>query len=125
MATVFKPGQLSQQEALALTQLSRDVDFVKRLRVAAPLRLRRDSAGMVIETIEVPDEPESGSGGGGGGDLTTVIIGPYLTDVSIECVTGSGGDRQIRLTKTWGISILTGMELTVVQQVYVPESGGG
>lgn len=67
----------------------------------------------------------SGSGGGAG-DLTTITIGPYLTDIDVQCVTlsGSGNHQGIRVTKTWGISIVTGPDLSMIQQVYVPGSGG-
>lgn len=125
---MFKPGELSIAEAALLNRLLLDVKYVKALKVAAPLRIRRDPAGMCIEQVFPEDNPsegeQSGSGDASGdgrfGDLTSITIGPYLTDVSVECVTNSGGQSVIQVTKTWGISTVTGVDLSVTQSVYEP-----
>lgn len=125
---MFKPGQISSTEAALLNKLLLDVRYIKALKVAAPLRIRRDPAGMCIEQVSPEQNPDEGfqsgsgdaSGDGRFGDLTSIVIGPYLTDVSVACVTNSGGQTVIQVTKTWGISTVTGVDLSVVQSVYTP-----
>jgi hypothetical protein len=68
---MFKSGELSAKEAETLNRLLLDVRYIKSLKVAAPLRIRRDPAGMCIEQIfpeENPRNEGSGSGADAGGD---------------------------------------------------------
>lgn len=71
-----------------------------------------------------PESTGSGGGGSGGGgsagDLETITVGPYLVDVEIECIVGSGGQPQIVLTKTWEITYITGTSLSRTTEPYTP-----
>lgn len=62
---MFKPGELSAKEAEALNRLLLDVRYIKSLKVAAPLRIRRDPAGMCIEQIFPEENPRDGGSGSG------------------------------------------------------------
>lgn len=118
---MFKPGQLSAQEAALLNRLLLDVRYVKALTVAAPLRIRRDPAGMCIEQVFPEENPpqgtQSGSGDASGagrfGDLVSVRIGPFVTGGTVACVTNSGGQAELVLTLTYGTQTITGVDLSI------------
>lgn len=66
------------------------------------------------------DADGSGSGGEPGNDLTTITIGPFVTGVSVECVTNSGGVSELVTTVTYGTQTITGVDLSAGPVVAYP-----
>jgi len=93
------------------------VIFDQELTTSNPVVVAYDEVGQI--------NSGSGMGSSANCDLMSVTVGPFLYDVTIQCVTNSGtGKTQLQLNKKYKTVTITGCDLTAVTNDYTPGSGG-